>query len=109
MIMGKSVIAESTPGFVGVYAGVLSSPQVREAVEDSDCILNLGAMLTDLNTGIFTAQLEPSRVIMASSETVTIRRHRQRVNMTMPIAKFLMSLRCPFDANTWNQRAGSVP
>lgn len=74
-IMGKSVVSESTPGFVGVYAGSLSNAQVREAVEGSDCILNLGAMLTDLNTGIFTAPLEPSRVIMSSAETLTIRRH----------------------------------
>ncbi len=74
-IMGKSVVSESTPGFVGVYAGSLSNAQVRSAVEESDCILNLGAMLTDLNTGIFTAHLEPSRIIMSSADTLTIRRH----------------------------------
>ncbi len=74
-IMGKSVVAESTPGFVGVYAGSLSNSDVRNAVEDSDCILNLGAMLTDLNTGIFTAHLDPSRMIMSSAEILTIRRH----------------------------------
>jgi TPP-dependent 2-oxoacid decarboxylase len=75
-IMGKSVIAESTPGFVGVYAGTMSNADVRRAVEQSDCILNLGAMLTDLNTGIFTADLDPSRVIMSSAEMLTIRRHQ---------------------------------
>ena len=32
-------------------------------------------MLTDLNTGIFTAQLDPSRIIMSSAETLAIRRH----------------------------------
>lgn len=74
-IMGKSVVAESTRGFVGVYAGSLSNTRVRKAVEESDCILNLGAMLTDLNTGIFTAHLDPSRIIMSSAETLTIRRH----------------------------------
>ena len=74
-IMGKSVVAESTPGFIGVYAGSLSNESVREAVEDSDCVLNLGAMLTDLNTGIFTAELDPSRVIRASAEMLTIRHH----------------------------------
>jgi indolepyruvate decarboxylase len=74
-IMGKSVVAESIPGFIGVYAGSLSREGVRQAVEDSDCVLNLGAMLTDLNTGIFTAELDPSRVIQASAETLSIRRH----------------------------------
>ncbi len=75
-IMGKSVVAESTPGFVGVYAGSLSDAEVRDAVEGSDCVLNLGAMLTDLNTGIFTAVLEPSRIIAATAEILTIRRHQ---------------------------------
>lgn len=74
-IMGKSVVAESAPGFVGVYAGSLSVDSVRHAVEDSDCVLNLGAMITDLNTGIFTANLNPSRVIMANAEMLTIRHH----------------------------------
>jgi indolepyruvate decarboxylase len=74
-IMGKSVMSESTPGFVGVYAGSMSGEAVRDAVENSDCILNLGAMLTDLNTGIFTANLDPARVIMASAESLVIRRH----------------------------------
>ncbi len=74
-IMGKSVVAESTPGFIGVYAGNLSNSEVRTAVEDSDCILNLGAMLTDVNTGIFTAHLDPSHMIMSSAEILTIRRH----------------------------------
>ena len=33
-------------------------------------------MLTDLNTGIFTAVLEPSRIIAATAEILTIRRHQ---------------------------------
>jgi len=73
--MGKSVMAESTPGFVGVYAGSMSGEAARDSVENSDCVLNLGAMLTDLNTGIFTADLDPARVIMASAESLVIRRH----------------------------------
>ena len=77
-IMGKSVIAESNPGFVGVYAGSLSDTQAREAVEKSDCVLNLGAMLTDLNTGIYTAHLDPARLIAASADSLSISRHYYR-------------------------------
>ncbi|MFT4582612.1 MAG: TPP-dependent 2-oxoacid decarboxylase [Gammaproteobacteria bacterium] len=88
-IMGKSVVPETTPGFVGVYAGILSDPAVRAAVEQSDCILNLGAMLTDLNTGIFTAQLDPSRMIVASADTLTIRRHHYA---GIELAQFLLAL-----------------
>jgi len=74
-IMGKSVVNEELPGFVGVYAGSLSNELARGAVEQADCVLNLGAMLTDLDTGIFTAHLEPSKIIAAGAESLTIRRH----------------------------------
>ncbi|MGE0483938.1 MAG: alpha-keto acid decarboxylase family protein [Gammaproteobacteria bacterium] len=74
-IMGKSVVNEELPGFVGVYAGSLSNELARSTVEGSDCVLNLGAMLTDLDTGIFTANLDPARMIAASADTLSIRRH----------------------------------
>ncbi|MCZ6772793.1 MAG: thiamine pyrophosphate-binding protein [Proteobacteria bacterium] len=88
-IMGKSVVNEDLPGFVGVYAGGLSNEMVRAAVEDSDCVLNLGAMLTDLNTGIFTAHLDPARIIAASADELGIRRHHYR---GIDLATFLDSL-----------------
>ena len=74
-IMGKSVVNEELPGFVGVYAGSLSNELARSEVEASDLVLNLGAMMTDLDTGIFTANLDPARMIAASSDALAIRRH----------------------------------
>lgn len=74
-IMGKSVVNEELPGFVGVYAGSLSNEMTRASVEQSDCVLNLGAMLTDLDTGIFTANLDPSQMIQASVDGLMVRRH----------------------------------
>ena len=74
-IMGKSVVNEELPGFVGVYAGSLSNEMARAAVECSDCVLNLGAMLTDLDTGIFTANLDPAKLIAAGADSLSIRRH----------------------------------
>ena len=74
-IMGKSVVNEELPGFVGVYAGSLSNEMARTAVEASDCVLNLGAMLTDLDTGIFTANIDPAKLIAAGAESLSIRRH----------------------------------
>ena len=88
-IMGKSVVNEDLPGFVGVYAGGLSNEMVRAAVEDSDCILNLGAMLTDLNTGIFTAHLDPAKIIAATADELGIRRHHYR---GIDLATFLKAL-----------------
>lgn len=74
-ILGKSVLNENTPGFLGVYSGGLSQPEVKARIERSDCVLMLGAMLTDLNTGIFTAELTPDKVIAVSADSVAVKRH----------------------------------
>src|SRR4051794_39811725 len=74
-ILGKSVISEGHPLFVGVYEGAMGRDEVTRCVEDADCLLMLGCFLTDINLGIFTAKLDPSRCIDATSEDLRIRHH----------------------------------
>lgn len=74
-IMGKSVVSENEPGFIGVYSGGTSREDVREIVENADCLLLLGVMLTDINTGIFTAQLDAKSVINATIDSLFVQRH----------------------------------
>ncbi len=74
-ILGKSVIAESHPQFAGVYEGAMGRQEVTEYVEAADCLLMLGCFLTDINLGIFTAKLDPSRCVNATSEDLRIRHH----------------------------------
>ncbi len=74
-ILGKSVISEANPRFVGVYEGAIGRDEVTEFVERSDCLLMLGCFLSDINLGIFTANLDPSRCINATSEDLQIRHH----------------------------------
>ena len=74
-ILGKSVISEGHPLFVGVYEGAMGRDEVTECVEEADCLLMLGCFLTDINLGIFTAKLDPSRCIDATSEDLRIRHH----------------------------------
>jgi indolepyruvate decarboxylase len=74
-ILGKSVISESHPLFVGVYEGGMGRAEVTQFVEDSDCLLMLGCFLSDINLGIFTAKLDPSLCIDATSEDLRIRHH----------------------------------
>ena len=77
-ILGKSVVSEGHPLFVGVYEGAMGRAEVAECVEDSDCLLMLGCFLTDINLGIFTAKLDPSRCIDATSEDLRIKHHHYR-------------------------------
>ncbi len=74
-VLGKSVIGEQHPFYLGVYEGALGRDDVRRYVEGSDCVVMLGAFLTDINLGIYTAQLDPLRTICANSEKLSIRYH----------------------------------
>jgi indolepyruvate decarboxylase len=77
-ILGKSVISEEHPLFAGVYEGGMGRPEVTELVESADCLLMLGCFLTDINLGMFSAKLDPSNCIDATSENLRIRHHHFR-------------------------------
>ncbi|HEY5894605.1 MAG TPA: thiamine pyrophosphate-binding protein [Chthoniobacterales bacterium] len=66
MFMDKSVLEEQQPGYVGMYDGALMNDDVRAFVENCDRVLAVGTLLTDFNTGAFTARLEDKRVISIS-------------------------------------------
>ena len=74
-LLGKSVIGEQHPFYLGVYEGAMGREEVRRYVEASDCVILLGAFMTDINLGIFTARLDPARSIYATSEKLSIRYH----------------------------------
>src|SRR5213079_3241208 len=74
-LLGKSVIGENHPFYLGVYEGAMGREGVRAYVESSDCVILLGAFLTDINLGVFTARLDPARSIYATSEKLSIRYH----------------------------------
>jgi indolepyruvate decarboxylase len=71
-VLGKSVIAENHPQFVGVYAGAMSPDWVREAVEGSDCVIAIGPLVTDLATGIFSQHVDPEKSIVSSPDGLVI-------------------------------------
>jgi TPP-dependent 2-oxoacid decarboxylase len=74
-ILGKSVLSEQHPLYLGIYEGAMGRDEVRAYVEESDCVIMLGAFMTDINLGIFTAKLDQGRAIYATSERLAIRHH----------------------------------
>ncbi len=74
-IMGKSVIGENDPLYLGVYGGLMGREEVRRYIEQSDCLLMLGVFMTDIDQGIRTARLDPANCISATSEKLSIRYH----------------------------------
>jgi indolepyruvate decarboxylase len=67
----KSVIDETFPRYLGIYAGKASEPQVRETVESSDCLLAIGYRPIEVTTGDFTASL-PANTIHARGHSVDV-------------------------------------
>ena len=59
-ILSKSVVREDHPLYLGVYEGAMGRGEVTEYIEGSDCLIQLGVFLTDVNLGIFTARLMPA-------------------------------------------------
>jgi TPP-dependent 2-oxoacid decarboxylase len=74
-MLGKSCISEMHPQFIGNYIGALSREYVRERIEDADCLLCLGAIMSDMNLGAYTANLDDNKIINANSEKVKIKHH----------------------------------
>jgi TPP-dependent 2-oxoacid decarboxylase len=74
-LLGKSILSEMHPQFIGCYAGTLSPDSVRQRVESADCILCLGAFMSDINLGGFTAHLPETKLINANSDKVKIKHH----------------------------------
>ncbi|KAL7928195.1 pyruvate decarboxylase [Trichoderma chlorosporum] len=85
-VMGKGVIGEDDPLFAGCYAGVGSSPGISKAVEQSDCILWLGHMPSDFNTGMFTEDVKSSLVIDFQRFNITVgqKQFQARTNTVLP-------------------------
>jgi TPP-dependent 2-oxoacid decarboxylase len=66
--LSKSVLDATHPLFLGVYEGAIGNESTRAYVEQSDCLLILGANLSDATLGIDTARLDPAMTISASAD-----------------------------------------
>ncbi len=74
-LLGKSVISEHHPLYLGVYGGAMGRDEVIHYVENSDCLILLGTFMTDINLGIFTAHLDQGRSLYVTSDKIAIRYH----------------------------------
>ena len=68
----KSVVDESDPAFLGIYAGAASAPEVRTAIEDAPALIVAGVEFTDLNSGFFTHQIPRARTIELGADAASV-------------------------------------
>lgn len=72
-ILGKGIFDETHPLALGVYAGAMSQESVNKTIEESDCLIMLGVMQTDVNMGFLPLKVGTKRVILATSEETRIK------------------------------------
>ena len=76
-LLSKSTVPENHPLYLGVYGGAMSSDEhVRKYVESADLVLMLGTFITDMSMGFYTAKLDRSRTVLATTERVSLQYHR---------------------------------
>jgi len=68
MGMGKGVVDESGPTFAGVYVGRLSTEPARATVEDADCLITVGVVVSDGNTAGFSHRFPAGATIEVQPE-----------------------------------------
>ena len=88
-MLGKGVVGETHPLYMGLYEGALGRPEVTRYVEASDCVVMLGTFMTDINLGIYTAELDIGDCIYATSEQLRIRHHHYH---DVPLSEFMEKL-----------------
>ena len=69
------MISEHHPQAIGVYEGGVSRREIRDTVENADALLCLGAWMSDINLGVYTARLDDRRMILANSGRLKISHH----------------------------------
>ena len=72
MFGDKSVLDETLPNYIGMYDGKLMNEEVRTFVEGCDLVLGIGAVLTDFDSGSFTARIDRLKSINIQHHSVRV-------------------------------------
>jgi alpha-keto-acid decarboxylase len=63
LMWGKSLLDESSPNFLGIYAGAASADWVRTAIEQAPVLVTAGVVFTDMVSGFFSQRIDPTRTV----------------------------------------------
>jgi TPP-dependent 2-oxoacid decarboxylase len=72
LMWGKSLVDESAPEYLGIYAGAASAEPVRRAIEDAPVLVTAGVVFTDMVSGFFSQRIDPMRTIDIGVEQSTV-------------------------------------
>ena len=70
-LMGKGMFA-GYPGCLGTYLGKVGDPSIRDAIEDSDCLIMMGVIASDTNLGVAGKKIDLTKAIRINEGRVII-------------------------------------
>ena len=100
--MGRGLLAGQDCPLIGTYLGLAGDAAITEAVEHSDCLLMLGAIVCDTNFAVSAKQIDMRHAIDAADGQVRPGHH---VYPNLPLAALVDSLLERLDAG----RRGAPP
>jgi TPP-dependent 2-oxoacid decarboxylase len=110
-LLGKSIIREDHPLYVGVYGGLIGREEVQNFIDDSDCLLILGSILSDVeDLDASSPLLSEGRTIHATADRVAIKHHRYESIKFQDFVEGLVHTPLPsFPARLLPARRVSIP
>lgn len=77
-LLGKSVVNERHPLSLGVYCGGLPNAIADEVINDSDCIIGLGVLMTDIHFGFSPTKILRKNMILSTCQEMKISNHHYK-------------------------------
>lgn len=74
-LMGKAVLPENHPNFIGTYFGNIGPASILQYMEQADCVLALGMLFSDMDVGFEPHRFPRQRLIQLTSESLSISHH----------------------------------
>jgi indolepyruvate decarboxylase len=106
MFWDKSVIDEQHPQHMGMYEGALLNEHVRAFVESCDRVLMVGTIMSDFNSGAFTARLDPEKTIRISLHRVHV---GKKLFPNVELRDLLAALKSALPHREWKHIAPAPP
>ena len=74
-VLAKGAFPMDHPQYMGVHIGAISPAPIRQRIEESDLVLHLGSLLTDMNLGSQPQYIHRDKSIWAAENKVHISFH----------------------------------
>ena len=87
--MGRGLLASGDTPLLGSYIGMAGKPELTRLVDDSDCLLLVGVIMSDTNFGISEKRIAPGVAIGVCDRSVSMGYHRYP---NIPLAALVAAL-----------------